>query len=52
MQPAQRMLASHDPMDLNLDLVITQPHVTEISVTDLVIKAAEKMGYEQGFPVT
>ena len=32
--------------------MITQANVTEIPVTDLVIKAVEKMGYDQGFPTT
>ena len=36
-------------MDLNSGLAIAQAHVAEIPVTDLVIKAAEKMGYGQGF---
>ena len=39
-------------MDLKLGLVITQAHITEIPVTDLVIKSVAKMGYDQGFPTT
>ena len=39
-------------MDVNSGLVITQEHITEITITDLVIKSVEKMGYEQGFPIT
>ena len=32
--------------------MITCANVTEIPVSDLVIKAVEKMGYDQGFPTT
>ena len=43
------------PMNLWIShrgLVITHANVTEIPVTDLVIKAVEKMVYDQGFPTT
>ena len=50
--PAQNMQGGHDLMDLKSGLVITQAHITEIPITDLVIKSVEKMGYDQGFPTT
>ena len=46
------MQGGHELMDLTSGLVITHANVTEIPVTDLVIKAVEKMGYDQGFPTT
>ena len=52
LRPAQNMQGGHELMDLTSGLVITQANVTEIPVTDLVIKAVEKMGYDQGFPTT
>ena len=52
LRPAQNMQRGHELMDLTLGLVITRANVTEIPVTDLVIKAVEKMGYDQGFPTT
>ena len=42
--PAQNMQGGHGLMDLTLGLVISQAKVTEIPVTDLVIKAVKKMG--------
>ena len=50
LHPAQNMQGGHELMDLNSGLVITQAHITEIPITDLVIKSVEKMGYDQGFP--
>ena len=44
------MQGAHELTDLTSGFVITQANVTEIPVTDLVIKAIEKMGYVQGFP--
>jgi len=38
----------HELMDLNSGRLITQQHVWEIPVTDVVIKAVEQMGAEQG----
>ena len=52
LRPAQNMQGGHELMDLTSGLVITRANVTEIPVTDLVIKAVEKMGYDQGFPTT
>ena len=52
LRPAQNMQGGHELMDLTSGLVITHANVTEIPVTDLVIKAVEKMGYDQGFPTT
>ena len=52
LRPAQNMQGGHELMDLTSGLVITCANVTEIPVTDLVIKAVEKMGYGQGFPAT
>ena len=52
LRPAQNMQGGHELMDLTSGLVITHANVTEIPVTDLVIKAVEKMGYDQGFPIT
>ena len=52
MRQAQNMQGGHEHMDLTSGLVITHANVTEIPVTDLVIKAVEKMGYDQGFPAT
>ena len=52
LRPAQTMQGGHELMDLTSGLVITHANVTEIPVTDLVIKAVEKMGYDQGFPTT
>ena len=52
LRPAQNMQGGHELMDLTSGLVITCANVTEIPVTDLVIKAVEKMGYDQGFPTT
>ena len=52
LRPAQNMQGGHELMDLTLGLVITCANVNEIPVTYLVIKAVEKMGYDQGFPTT
>ena len=52
LRPAQNMQGGHELMDLTSGLVITHTNITEIPVTDLVIKAVEKMGYDQGFPTT
>ena len=52
LRPAQNMQGGHELMDLTSGLVITHASVTEIPVTDLVIKAVEKMGYDQGFPTS
>ena len=52
LQPAWNIQGGHELMDLNLGLVIAQVHVTEIPVTDLVIKSVEEMAYDQGFPTT
>ena len=52
LRPAQNMQGGHELMDLTSGLVITWANVTEIPLTDLVIKAVEKMGYDQGFPTT
>ena len=46
------MQGGHELMDLTSGLVITHANINEIPVTDLVIKAVEKMGYDQGFPTT
>ena len=52
LRPAQNMQGGHELMDLTSGLVITHANVTEIPATDLVIKAVEKMGCDQGFPTT
>ena len=52
LRPAKSLQGGHELMDLTSHLVITQENVTEIPVTDIVIKAVEKMGYNQGFPTT
>ena len=52
LRPAQHMQGGHELMDLTSGLVITRANVTEIPVTDLVIKAVEKMGYDHSFPTT
>ena len=38
----------HELMDLNSGRLITRPRVWEIPITDIVIKAVEKMGAKQG----
>ena len=52
LRPAQNIQGGHELMDLTSGLVITRANVTEIPGTDLVIKAVEKMEYDQGFPTT
>ena len=52
LRPAQNIQGGHELMDLTSGLVITQTNVTEIPDADIVIKAVEKMGYNQGFPTT
>ena len=39
----------HELMDLNSGHVITRARVTQIPVTDIVIKAVETMAHQQGF---
>ena len=39
-------------MDLNSGKMITRSRVTEIPITDRIIKAVEDMGHQQGFPKT
>ena len=43
------MQGGHELIDLNSGLVITRAHITEIPITDLVIKSVEKMGMTKVF---
>ena len=52
LRPCQNMQGGHELMDLTLGLVITCENGNKIPDTDLVIKAVEKMGYDQGIPTT
>ena len=46
LRPAQNMQGGHELMDLNSGLVTNRAHITEIPITDLVIKSVETMGYD------
>ena len=47
--PMDNIQGGHELMDLNSGQVITQRKVTEIPVTELVIKAVKQMAYNEGF---
>ena len=47
--PKTTTFRAHEVMDLNTGRVITCRKVTEIPVTDVVIKAVEAMAHNQGF---
>ena len=47
--PDNNFQGGHEVMDLNTGCVIMCHKVTEIPVTDVVIKAAEAMAHKQGF---
>jgi thiamine phosphate synthase YjbQ (UPF0047 family) len=49
LQPALKMQGGHELYDLNSNRVITQARASQISITDLVIKAIEKIAEDQGF---
>jgi hypothetical protein len=49
LQPALNMQGGHELYDLNSNRVITQARVSQIPVTDMVIKAIEKIAEDQGF---
>jgi hypothetical protein len=49
LRPALNMQGGHELYDLNLNRVITRARVSQIPVTDVVIKAIEKIAEDQGF---
>ena len=49
LRPNNNFQGGHEVMDLNTGCVITCRKVTEIPVTDVVIKAVEAMAHNQGF---
>ena len=49
LRPTDNIQGGHELMDLNSGRVITRRKVTEIPVTELVIKAVEQMAYNEGF---
>ena len=49
LRPNNNFQGGHEVMDLNTGRVITCRKVTEIPVTDVVIKAVEAMAHNQGF---
>ena len=49
LRPAQNQQGGHELMDLNSGQLITRNKIHEIPVTDVVIKAVEKLAYDQGF---
>jgi hypothetical protein len=49
LRPAVNMQGGQELYDLNLNQVITQARVSQIPVTDVVIKAIEKIAEDQGF---
>ena len=49
LHPTDNIQGGHELMDLNSGRVITRRKVTEIPVTELVIKAIEQMAYNEGF---
>jgi hypothetical protein len=49
LRPAVNMQGGHELYDLNSNRVITRARVTQIPVTDVVIKAIEQIAEDQGF---
>jgi hypothetical protein len=49
LRPAQNQKGGHELMDLNSGQLISRNIVHKIPVTDVVIKAVERMAYNQGF---
>jgi hypothetical protein len=49
LQPALNMQGGHEIYDLNSNRVITRSRVSQIPITDVVIKAIEKIAEDQGF---
>jgi hypothetical protein len=49
LRPATNMQGGHELYDLNSNRVITQARVTQIPITDVVIKAIERIAKDQGF---
>ena len=49
LRPATNMQGGHELMDLNSGHVITRARVTQIPVTDVIIRAVETMAHQQGF---
>jgi hypothetical protein len=49
LRPAINMQGGHELYDLNSNRVITRARVTQIPVTDVVIKAIERIAEDQGF---
>jgi hypothetical protein len=49
LRPALNMQGGHELYDLNSNRVITQARVTQIPVTNVVIKAIEQIAEDQGF---
>ena len=48
LRPLQNVQGGHELLNLTTGLVITRPRVWEIPVTDVVIKAVEKLAADQG----
>jgi hypothetical protein len=49
LRPAQNQQGGHEFMDLNSGQLISRNIVHEISVTDVIIKVAKNMAYQQSF---
>ena len=49
LKPAMNLQGGHELMDLNSGRVITRARVTQIPVTDTVIRAIERIGTDEGF---
>jgi hypothetical protein len=49
LRPVNSMQGGHELYDLNSGRVITRARVTQIPVTDVVIKAIERIAEDQGF---
>jgi hypothetical protein len=49
LRPAINMQRGHELYDLNSNRAITQARVTQIPITDVVIKAIEQTAEDQGF---
>jgi hypothetical protein len=49
LRPVNSMQGGHELYDLNSGRVITRARVTQIPITDVVIKAIERIAEDQGF---
>jgi hypothetical protein len=51
LRPVNNMQGGHELYDLNSGQVITQARVTQIPVSNMVIKLIEKIAKDQGFKI-